>query len=1510
MEQSIHPEAIFIQLHTFCNASCINCPFDFTYKTIHPKGRMDEITWNKILTDLVEMDYRGQVGFYLHHEPLIAPDLFEKIQDINTKTNAYVVLSTNGALLNQKNIEKLIESKPQKVHINVNSGDKKEYEISMGLDFENTLYNAKSFIKQAKNVIDIEINCPVMEGFNVNGLQELFPDVTVNLDFWANSRGGLLPNLLPEQKESRFKSTNHCEQPVQNFNILYDGSVILCCMDWMHETKKDYRNIHKASILEIYNDTQKAYISFKQGDYSTYKMCSSCSKEMGFYIKEPKTKILLTNHHLLDHRGSEVYTLTLAQHLKQNGCDVVVYSKYVDKLENDFRSLNIQVVSNLYDIKNQNFDVAHVHHNINAAEIRHHFPNLPIVFQSHGVIPFLEQPPLFELGISKYLAVSEEVKQNLSQNGVDEKNISIYRNLIDELKFKSTRKINSRPQNALVSSSLIDEQKENIIRSACKELDIDVQFIGGRFGIANQDELKSLIDKADIVFTLGRGAVEVMLMERIPIIYDYQGGDGLVTIENFEEIMKCNFSGRRYKNEYTVEDLINEISKYDSSQITELKEKALLYYSADRLSKELIELYKIVALNQIPELDEKTRIQLNHFIKSIEETRDYSFKSAERNFNRLAFAQNNNNDSGRNNSNQFNRDIDEVLIELLVKIDKLIDNKDYDSARKIIEENNNLHFNSLLLVRSAKLEILSGNLLFANLIITGTNENSINSKYYNDLRKLLNKKQEELKSFVNHNSKISTKKLLEADKLIEKNHLEEAEKLLLSVLNIEFQHIEALNNLAVIYILKEDYKSATDLILYLLGIDPENEVALGNLNFIQEQTSRNQELLLQNPTNNLEIVDKDTSSDYSQIEYASMNKKSLNIPTQSEKKINLVSSLFRQSDYFFSVRNLNSAEFLLHKALTFVKNNPELESLFSKESETFNSTVNFPYVINPSIDAYTEWLLINEMTTEDLSKIREECELFKYKPLISIITPVYNVDPKWLFSCVASVLSQIYSNWELCLVDDGSTNKETISALKQIEKEDSRIKVKFEKVNKGISAATNIAVAMASGEFVVLLDNDDELTIDALFEVVKLLNKHGDADFIYSDEDKLDVNGKRCEPFFKPDWSMELFRSYSYTCHVSVFRKTLIEAIGGFRDEFSGAQDYDITLRAIEKSKNIFHIPKILYHWRKIPGSAADVIDAKGWALIAARKALEDHLVRTELDAEVIKSETVPGCFRVRYSIKGNPLVSILLPTRGQMQGKPEDELLFKCIESIVSKTEYTNYEILIGYNNSLDLEIENFLKSYPHRAINYKLNGEFNFAHKINFMAKHAKGEHLVIFNDDLEVIAGEWLSSLLEFSQQEEVGVVGSKLLFPDGKLQHVGMVIGINGYPAHIYHSATKDFPGYRGDANLIRNYSAVTGAAMMVKKNLFDELKGLDENFRIDYNDTDFCLRILEKGCRNVYTPYSLFYHHESAALSSGRLSKKETELFQKKWKKYLNNDPFYNQNLTKKAMDYSLDLCPV
>jgi O-antigen biosynthesis protein len=656
-----------------------------------------------------------------------------------------------------------------------------------------------------------------------------------------------------------------------------------------------------------------------------------------------------------------------------------------------------------------------------------------------------------------------------------------------------------------------------------------------------------------------------------------------------------------------------------------------------------------------------------------------------------------------------------------------------------------------------------------------------------------------------------------------------------------------------------------------------------------------------------EVINDLTEQGIEDQQAVNSDNRDLHFPTNNEKRINLTASLLRQADVLFNNGNHSEAESLLKKTLAYAGTN-----LTTKNVELFEQFENkkFLYNYKPNVDEYEEWISINELSREEVEKIYLTIENFIYKPLVSIVTPVYNVNPKWLRLCVDSVLSQFYPNWELCLVDDGSTRKETLQMLKEIEKLDPRIVVNYQKENGGISSASNIALTMAKGEFIALLDNDDELTPDALYEVVKLLNDKKETDFIYTDEDKLDITGKRCEPFFKPDWSQELIRSYAYTCHLTVFRKSLMEEVGGFRNKFSGAQDYDITLRITERTKNIGHISKVLYHWRKIPGSAADVVNAKSWALSASKLVLDEHIERCNFDAQVFEAENAPGCYRVRYSIKNKPLVSILLPTRGQLSGKPEDELLFKCIQSVARKTEYDNYELLICYNNSLDSKIAKFLKSYQHRAITYDLKGDFNFANKINYMAKQAKGEHLVIFNDDLEVISGEWLTALLEFSQQEEIGVVGSKLLYPNGRLQHVGMVLGINGYPAHIFHQAVAGHPGYRADANLIRNYSVVTGAGMMIKKEIFEKLNGLNENFRIDYNDTDFCLRVAEQGYRNVYTPYSLFYHHESTVLSSGRLKDIETDLFRTRWGGVLDNDPFYNKNLTRKKLDCSLDICPV
>ncbi len=621
-----HPDAIFIQLHTYCNANCINCPHDFTYKAIHPKGKMSESTWKKILHDLIEMDFRGQIGFYLHHEPLIDVSLFDKINDINHMTNSFVVLSTNGALLNQKNIEKLIASRPKKVHINLNSGVKEEFENSMGLNFETTISNVHNFISQAKDLIEIEINCPVLKGFNVQSLKELFPTVQVNLEFYANSRGGLIPELFSNVEGSRFKLDSYCRQPSQNLNILFDGSVIGCCMDWMHESKNERLNINNTSIVEIYNEVKKLEDSFRIGDYSKYKMCQLCSSEMGFNKndKGEKLKILLTNHHLLDYTGSEVFTLTLADYLKQNGCEVVVYSRYVDKIEKEFIDLEIPVVYHLEEIKNHKFDIAHVHHNINAAEVRFFFPHLPIVFLSQGVLPFLEQPSVFDLGISHYLAISEEIRNNLISCGINENEISIIGNIINTQKFFPLKPINHLPKRALIISAKISDEKANTIIEACNFLGIDYLFVGGRFGEVKQEQLLKLITDSDIIFSLGRGAIEAMLCARSVIVFDSLGGDGMVTPENFDEIRKHNFSGRRFGKEFSTEDLINETKQYNPSNTQILYKKVFDAYSAEKIVPKLIRTYKQIISSRTIISGTIENKKLEAFYASLQETRTYT----------------------------------------------------------------------------------------------------------------------------------------------------------------------------------------------------------------------------------------------------------------------------------------------------------------------------------------------------------------------------------------------------------------------------------------------------------------------------------------------------------------------------------------------------------------------------------------------------------------------------------------------------------------------------------------------------------------------------------------------------------------------------------------------------------------------------------------------------------------------------------------------------------------------
>jgi GT2 family glycosyltransferase len=505
--------------------------------------------------------------------------------------------------------------------------------------------------------------------------------------------------------------------------------------------------------------------------------------------------------------------------------------------------------------------------------------------------------------------------------------------------------------------------------------------------------------------------------------------------------------------------------------------------------------------------------------------------------------------------------------------------------------------------------------------------------------------------------------------------------------------------------------------------------------------------------------------------------------------------------------------------------------------------------------------------------------------------PVYNVDQVWLEKAIDSVINQLYENWELCIADDASTKKHIKKTLERYSKKDNRIRVRYLEENQGIAEASNEALSLATGEFIGLLDNDDELRIDAIYENVKLLNKNPEPDLIYSDEDKIDTRGNRTEPFFKPDYSPDFLLTRSYICHFSLFKRSIINDIGGFRKGYEGSQDYDLILRFIEKTKpeRIFHIPKILYHWRKIPGSVAMIADAKSYAFVSAKKALSDYLQRNSIQGEVVDGNLI-GSYRVKREINNDYKVSIIIPFKDQ------SKVLRTCVNSIIGRTKYREYEIVLD-NSSF-------------RILAY--DKPFNFSAINNYAVSQVDSEYIVLLNNDTEVISPDWIENMLEFAQRKDVGAVGALLYYPNDTIQHAGVIVGLGGVAAHAHKHFNKDSRGYFGRIKLVHNLSAVTAACLMTKKSIFNEVGGFDVNLSHAFNDVDYCLKIRERGYLIVYTPYAELYHHES--ISRGYEDtpekqarfRKEIKLFQGKWKDVLaKGDPYYNPNLTLDKEDFSI-----
>ncbi len=531
------------------------------------------------------------------------------------------------------------------------------------------------------------------------------------------------------------------------------------------------------------------------------------------------------------------------------------------------------------------------------------------------------------------------------------------------------------------------------------------------------------------------------------------------------------------------------------------------------------------------------------------------------------------------------------------------------------------------------------------------------------------------------------------------------------------------------------------------------------------------------------------------------------------------------------------------------------------------------------------------------------------RPVISLVVPVYNVAAAWLEACVVSVVQQSYPFWELCICDDCSTDAGTLAVLARLQGIDPRIKIRRAPRNLGISGASNLSAEMATGEFVAMLDNDDTLHPDALLEVARALFADPEIDVIYTDEDKIDEHGTLIDTYHKPDWSPEHLESVMYVLHMLVVRKRLFLELGGFRDAFSGAQDYDLMLRLSRRTQHVHHIARALYHWRAVEGSSAAVVDAKPYALRAGFRALEDHVAAKHGNRAWVEDGLLPGTFRVRRKILGRPRVSLLILTNNadlELPGRGRFHMVDNLVDSILRRTSYRNYEIVVVDNSKLSAEQLARFRGLGVRVENYTAAVvPFNYAAKANFALRVCRTEHLVMLNDDMEVINEDWLTSLLELSQDPEVGAVGGRLLHADGTIQHVGCVIGVNNGAAHVYHSFPGDFVGYNGFTHLIRNYSAVTGACFATRKSVISQVGGLDESFAIDFNDTDLCLKIIESGYRIVYTPYCSLFHFEGASAKRVTQNSDERRRFVARWARYMENDPHFNPNFSKSRFDFTV-----
>lgn len=563
-------------------------------------------------------------------------------------------------------------------------------------------------------------------------------------------------------------------------------------------------------------------------------------------------------------------------------------------------------------------------------------------------------------------------------------------------------------------------------------------------------------------------------------------------------------------------------------------------------------------------------------------------------------------------------------------------------------------------------------------------------------------------------------------------------------------------------------------------------------------------------------------------------------------------------------------------------------------------------------DPYGLWRALNEPRPGDLDRMYRQSRALAYRPVISVLMPVYNPPLEFLDKAIQSVRDQVYPYWELCVADDASTDPGVRELLERHAAEDARVRIVYRDRNGHISAATNSALEIAQGEFVAFFDHDDMLAPDALAEYALALNADPTLDILYCDEDKIDIKGQRFEPYFKPQWCPDSLMSRNYITHFLVARADLVREVGGTRVGFEGSQDHDLTLRLGEKTDRVHRIPRILYHWRVHPDSTAGGIDAKPYALNAGVRSLESALVRRGEPGTVSQHPTCSGHYMVRYELRRPGKVSIIIPTRDKA------EILETCLRSLFEVTQYPDFKVIVIDNQSEQPKtfelLDRYQKKWNERFQVLRSGIPFNFSRLVNMGAQVASGEYLLLLNNDTEAIDPDWLLGLLEQGQRPSIGCVGPMLLYPDRSVQHAGVVLQKDALASHPFSRTQADADSYANWMLAVNNYSAVTGACLLVRRDVFHQVGGFDEELAVDYNDVDFCLRVRDAGYRTVCLPYIRLLHHESytrghpcATPERAAVHRAEREYFSRRWSHVIDDDPCFNLNL--KPVEHDIAINP-